>query len=126
MFELSICCLEEAASASLTAEAADLDVWRDNEGTPCAYAYSSGDKNWMHLPGLAQFSFDLVTRTITAFAPSSTTRESVMDAYYRTVLPMALQASGHEVLHASGVRIGGNAVALRPYLVLASQPSRMR
>jgi hypothetical protein len=112
MFELSICCPEKAASASLTVEAAGFDVWRDNDGIPCAYAYSRGDKDWIHLPGLAQFSFDLVTSTITAFAPSSTSREAVIDAYYRTVLPMALQASGHEVLHASGVRIDGHAVAL--------------
>src|SRR5919106_5320553 len=39
-------------------------------------------------------------------------RDSILDAYYRSVLPMALQAQGAEVLHASAVLTPRGVLAL--------------
>jgi hypothetical protein len=57
----------------------------------------------MHFPGLATFRFDGTVGEITAIAASSARADLIEDAYRRTVLPLALQASGLEVLHASAV-----------------------
>jgi hypothetical protein len=47
-----------------------------------------------------------------ALADPRVRRDSILDAYYRSVLPMALQAQGAEVLHASAVFTPGGVVAL--------------
>jgi hypothetical protein len=57
----------------------------------------------MSLPGLACFSFDTQGAAVTAVPEPSANSEAVCDVYQRSVLPLALQALGLEVLHASAV-----------------------
>ena len=57
----------------------------------------------MHLPELASFRFTSRGDEVAATVPDTVTDELVLDAYRRRILPMALQVSGREVLHASAV-----------------------
>ena len=90
----------------------DIELWRDNDGTICAYGGSLNGTCWMHLPGVATFNFSDANSQIVATADASVARDRIVDAYYRTVLPLALQTRGIEVLHASAVSMHGGIVAL--------------
>ena len=90
----------------------DIELWRDNDGKICAYGGSLDGTCWMHLPDIATFRFSSDNPQITAIADTSVARGRIVDAYYRTVLPLALQARGIEVLHASAVRTRDGIVAL--------------
>jgi hypothetical protein len=67
---------------------------------------------WIHLPGLASFRFGAGGGGVTALARPSTRREFILDGFYRTVLPIALQALGQEALHASAVLTPRGVLAL--------------
>ncbi|HYJ86510.1 MAG TPA: hypothetical protein VEW46_10665 [Pyrinomonadaceae bacterium] len=89
-----------------------VEVWRDNEGLIAAYGEVLGDEYRMHLPGLATFSFTGHRDEISACLTEDTREDLVVDAYFRKVLPLALQVRGREVLHASAVRFPTGVVAL--------------
>ena len=88
------------------------EVWRDPEGGVYAYAESVGDEYEMHLPGLASFRFSSRSDEIAALVNIATGEELVLDAYRRRVLPMVLQVSGRELLHASALRLPAGVIAL--------------
>ena len=88
------------------------DVWRDGDGDIYAYAENHGDEYWMHLPDLASFRFTSRGDEVAAAVTGTATDELVLDAYQRRILPMALQVSGREVLHASAVRSPAGVTAL--------------
>jgi hypothetical protein len=88
------------------------DVWRDGDGGVYAYAENLGDEYWMHLPDLASFRFTSRGDEVAAAVSGTATDELVLDAYRRRILPMALQVSGREVLHASAVRSPAGVTAL--------------
>jgi len=111
-FDLALAPVGAWLPPPLDTESPDIDLWRDNDGKVCAYGGSLDGMCWMHLPGVATFRFSLASPQITAIADASATRGAIVDAYYRTLLPLALQARGTEVLHASAVRIRGRVVAL--------------
>ena len=111
-FDLALAPVGAWLPPPLDTESPDIDLWRDNDGTICAYGGSRDGMCWIHLPGVATFRFSLGSSQITAIADASAARSAIVDAYYRTVLPLALQARGIEVLHASAVRIRGRIVAL--------------
>jgi hypothetical protein len=81
-------------------------VQRNLDGSIWAYSYANGTERWMYLPGIASFRFG--SRGDEAFVvPDPGTDpislDAIEDTYQRAVLPMALQAQGDEVLHASAV-----------------------
>ena len=83
-----------------------VQVQRNIDGSIWAYSYSDGSERWMHIPGIASFRFgsrgeEAVVVPEPGSAPMSLA--VIEDAYQRTVLPMALQAHGDEVVHASAV-----------------------
>ena len=88
------------------------EVWLDGTGEVYAYAENLGDKYCMHLPGLASFRFSSGGGEVAAAVSGVATDEVVLDAYQRRVLPMALQVSGREVLHASAFRSPAGVIAL--------------
>ena len=90
----------------------EANVWRDGDGEVLAYAEGLGDEYWMHLPGLASFRFSSSAGDVTATVGNSTGEDLVLDAYRRRVLPMALQVSGWEVMHASAIRSNAGVAAL--------------
>ena len=88
------------------------EIWHNPRGGVYAYAESFGDEYHMHLPGLASFRFSSRSDEIAAVVNIATGEELVLDAYRRRVLPMALQVSGRELLHASALRSPSGVVAL--------------
>jgi hypothetical protein len=90
----------------------DVEVWRDHDGAVAAVGHTVGGKHWMHLPGVASFSFSSSSHDVEAFSLQTVGVEWIVDAYHRTVVPMVLQVHGFEVLHASGIRTPRGVVAL--------------
>jgi hypothetical protein len=77
-------------------------VLRDPDGTVQAYGSKDGERYRVHFPGLADFSFRPGCSDVIAHVGDSS--ELVDDLFRTAVLPLALQVSGYEVLHASAVR----------------------
>ena len=112
MLKLSIRRVGQFASPRNPLESPNLEVWRDTHGVVSAFTEVTGDKHWLHLPGLATFTFSRCGDEVTAAVPSHVREELVVDAYRRKVLPMALQVCGREVLHASAIRSSAGVHAL--------------
>jgi len=91
---------------------AEVQIWRDHGGSICAYGYTRDDQHWMHVPGVASFSFSHHAVEVTAIPHPPLRAQLIRDTYHRSVLPMALQALDLEVLHASAVRTPHGVVAL--------------
>jgi hypothetical protein len=90
-----------------------VQVWRDHEGTVCAAGHTVAGRHWMHVPRIGSFAFGpCAGDAVHVFAEPSARPESVLDTFRRMVLPLALQAQGEEVLHASAVRMLQGVVAL--------------
>jgi hypothetical protein len=81
----------------------EIQVWRDNDGQICAYGYASGGEHWMHVTGAGSFRFSDAADDVEAIPQPGVPLDIVWDAFYRSVLPMALQTRGLEILHASAV-----------------------
>jgi hypothetical protein len=87
-------------------------VWPDVVGMPWGYGYVDVGGHWMCVPQVATFHLDLQTRLVRAHPHDGALADRVRETYVEGVLPLALQALGLEVLHASAVRMGGGVVAL--------------
>ena len=90
-------------------------IHRNQDGSIWAYSYASGHEQWMHLPGIASFRFgsrDGEAVVIPEVRTPAVRAAVIEDAYQRAVLPMALQAHGREVIHASAVIMPQGVVAL--------------
>jgi hypothetical protein len=109
LFKLIIADAEAIPPPTVNSQA---EVWRDNDGAVCAYGQMLGEEYWMHLPGLASFRLSSRAEEVTAVVPGGISEELVLDAYRRSVLPMALQVCGREVLHASAIRTQQGVLAL--------------
>jgi hypothetical protein len=90
---------------------ASSNVWLDSDGSPAAYGGCDDVSYWMELPGVGSFRFG-DGASVTAFPLAGIGNGTVEDAFRRIVLPMALQARGQEVLHASAVAGPGGVVAV--------------
>jgi hypothetical protein len=89
-----------------------VEIWRDNEGVPAAYGYASEGTYWIEYPGIGTFRFADAGGTVDAVAAEETSLDRLRGAFRRAVLPLALQALGSEVLHASGVLTQNGGIAL--------------
>ncbi len=78
---------------------------RNADGSIWAYSYEDGSEQWMHVPGIASFRFGAGGDDAVVVPESGSTVDQALieDTYHRAVLPVALQAHGREVLHASAV-----------------------
>lgn len=99
------------ASIPLPGEVYEVEEWRQADGTITAVGYSAGGWHWLHLPGVATFRFDEASPQVTAFAEPACGGQTLLDAFQRCLLPIALQARGFEALHASSVRAERGVVA---------------
>jgi hypothetical protein len=89
----------------------NVQVWRENDGTVCAYGYVASGLHWMYFPGLGSYRFSSHSNEVIAFAQPSTHSDWIWDTYYRSVLPIALQVVGKEALHASGIQTEKGTIA---------------
>jgi hypothetical protein len=84
----------------------------DRVGEICAYTYTADGEHRIDLPELASFSFTATGNEVRAAPEPGARRDWIDDAYRRTVLPLALQAQGREVLHASAILTRGGVVGM--------------
>jgi hypothetical protein len=89
-----------------------VEVWRDVGGRIGALADRDGEIRRLHLPGVATYEFDLRNAEVVARAARRAAAATIVDQFYRTAVPLILQARGYEVLHASGVASARGVVAL--------------
>ena len=90
-------------------------VWRDGD-QPVAYGTTRGDWHWLRVIGAGSYRFPVrFTEGVIAcgvVAEAGARPEVIVDCHYRTVVPLALQAYGYEVLHGSAVAMAGGVFAL--------------
>ena len=103
---------DEAAPSPLDPTDPTVQVWPADDGTVNAYAGFLNGFYWLQVPGVASFRFTVDSGEVRVYARSSAHPERVRDVYRRIVLPMALQALGWEILHASAVLVGEQVTAL--------------
>jgi hypothetical protein len=89
-----------------------VEAWRDLSGVVCLLGERRADRLRLHVVGLASYEFGLEAPEVRARPRPGAPRRVVVDQFYRTILPLALQARGREVLHASAVRAPRGVVAL--------------
>jgi hypothetical protein len=65
----------------------------------------------MHFPGLGSYCFSQNSDKVIAFPESSARFDWLRDTFYRSVLPMALQAFGKEAVHASAIETADGTIA---------------
>ena len=82
---------------------AGVHTWRDESGALIAYGCHHDGWHWMSWPSFATFRFSAYDPRITAYPDPSVPEAVITGVFTRSVLPMALQALGHEALHASAV-----------------------
>ena len=80
-----------------------VELWWDRTGAVRAMAQPARGRHWMRVTGVATFSFDDRAREVLAVPDPGVAREAVETAYRDMVRPVALQALGLELLHASAV-----------------------
>lgn len=90
---------------------AELEVWRNVDGSACAYGGRAEDGYWLRVPGVGEFSIRRVDETVDASVEPGVSCDLVEDTFRRIVLPLAVQARGDEVLHASAVFSAAGVVA---------------
>jgi hypothetical protein len=91
---------------------AGVEVWRDTTGRLCAVGYRTPPDHSLFVPGIGTFRFGGSSESIVVQPLPSVTAELLDDAYHRIAMPLALQFSGIQVLHASAVRYRDGVVAL--------------
>ena len=90
----------------------DAQVWRDRQGVRRMSGFTTDGEHWLHMSEIpASFRFTERDGWIEAFAADGTDEATIEDAYRRCALPFALQAQGHELLHASAVEMNRGAFA---------------
>lgn len=103
MLQLNI--VESCSAASRPPHGMDvpLEVWHYPDGRVSGCGRTFNGHYWIELPDLATFHFTTRGGTVAALPQPPTSQELVREAYYREVLPLALQVLGSEALHASAV-----------------------
>lgn len=81
-------------------------------GAVVALGQTVGDDHWIHVDGRGAFRFARDGGGVTAMPASDVDIALVEDTFRRIILPLALQAQGREVLHASAVRTPAGVIAL--------------
>lgn len=79
------------------------EVWRDGQGAVCAYGGFDHDGFWLRVPGVGVFVVPSTGDVVFGDAEARRSQDQLEEAFRRTVLPLALQVRGTEVLHASAV-----------------------
>lgn len=94
----------------------DVVVWLDVQERPCAYGFTADGWRWLHLPNAGSYRFRgsgmQAVRACGVVVDPGASRSTVLDSFYRTVVPLALQSGGLEVLHSSAVRLPAGVLAL--------------
>jgi hypothetical protein len=82
----------------------DWALRRDRLGGVWGYTRATAGTGCLYLPGIGLYEFVAGSGRVTAVPERQATEASVVDAYYRHALPIALDFHGFQVLHASAAR----------------------
>lgn len=100
----------------LSADDPDATVWIGGETKPDIIAKRVGDWCWFRIDELATYRFPPTSPdlSVTCVADPCDERShrTVVDAYYRSVVPLALQVYGLEAMHGTAVETAAGTVAL--------------
>jgi hypothetical protein len=86
--------------------------WHFSDGAVTARCHSANGRHSVDIPAVARFTFGERGAAVQAHVCPGAAAAEVAEAYRRFVLPFALRAMGHEVLHASAVSAPAGVVAL--------------
>jgi hypothetical protein len=86
-------------------------VWRDQDGTVCAFGQSTGGSHWVQFPGVGTYRFADDSPVTEVSAVPGIARALIEDTFQRSVLPLLLHTRGQEVLHASAVATSAGVLA---------------
>lgn len=78
-----------------------LEVWRDAEGRVCAYGGRRDRAYWLRVPSVGEYILEPGRGPVIAAAEPGVAHADVEEAFRRIVTPLAMQALGDEVMHAS-------------------------
>jgi hypothetical protein len=87
------------------------EEWRDNDGRICALGSIQLGKVWVYVENLGYYAYQPDDECVEAFPLEGANPLYIWDSYYRIVLPLLLQATSYELLHASAVDSAGGVVA---------------
>ena len=100
----------------LDADSLDVTAWQDAAGEDVVFCATFGPWHWLRVVGAGSYRFPVSTTGLAikgqVVADAGASFSLVTDSYYRTVVPVALQAYGLETLHGSAVSLPGGVVAL--------------
>lgn len=100
----------------LDAESPATVVWHDGDNGAVAFGATRGEWHWFRVAGAGSYRFPTLMTGLTVACgvvpEGGASRAVVIDSFYRSVVPMALQAYGFEVLHGSAVALPGGVVAM--------------
>lgn len=86
------------------------NIWRDEDGTVIAYGFSQQNELRLHFPHVANYHYSYGSGFVRAAPSGNVSPDTIRDIYYRSVVPLLLQASGGVVLHASSIAVAGKVV----------------
>lgn len=100
----------------LDATTPDVTVWSDGASGPVAYGATRGDWHWLRFMGVGTYRFPARPSGLTIAAgvvpEPGVGRDTIVDSYYRSIVPLALQAYGLEALHGSAVEFPSGVVTM--------------
>lgn len=88
-----------------------VEVWRNAEGVLSAVGFPTDGGHGVHVPGIGTFCFTAGAPVMQLRPVPGADERLVAEAYYRIALPLAIQYSGRQVLHASAVVLPSGVVA---------------
>lgn len=101
---------------TLDAGTPDVTIWSDGADGPVAFGATRGDWHWLRFVGVGTYRFPVRPSGLTIAAgvvpEPSVDHALLVDSYYRSIVPLALQAYGLEALHGSAVALPGGVVAM--------------
>lgn len=112
MLQLTIAGADSVTPAPPDTDDSEVEVWRQEDGAVYVYSITVDGQHVLQLPHIGRFHFGGDEERVTVVPDPSVLPESLLDAYRRCVLPMALYARGRAMLHASAVVVGHRVVVL--------------
>jgi len=87
--------------------------WQPNDGVGAApvLGWRCGGLAFLQFPGFARYVFESGSSTVSGYPFAGASSALLQDVYQRAVLPILLQDSGTEVLHASAIDTQAGVVA---------------
>ena len=108
--------LLDAVPPVLDETSPDTTVWLDGDNGAVAFSATRGAWHWFRITGAGSYRFpvsDAGSIFECGVVPEGGASSAILvDSYYRSVVPRALQAYGFEALHGSAVAVNGGVVAL--------------